>query len=113
MIRLPTIMGVAVLSIAALSSCTPQQQAVVSLPAVYQTVTDPNVSVETKACTVLDWGLPIARERVNKLTGNQLALANGAAAAAAGYCTNRDASWQARAVQAADVLSKVLWDIYK
>lgn len=113
MIQLPIVAGIAVVVIAGLAACTPQQQAMVQAPAVYSTVMDPKVPLQDKACTVLDWGIPIAQERVNKLTGNQLALANGAAQAAAAYCAGKDLTWQARAVQAADVLSKVLWDIYR
>lgn len=114
MIRLPIIMSATVVVIAA-TACTPEQKTMLGAPAVYQTVIDPKVSVETKACTVLDWGLPIAQQRIagNTLTANQKMLADAAARAAVGYCANRDASWQQRAVAAADELSKVLWDIYK
>ena len=105
MIRLPLIMGAAVVAIA-VTACTPQQP-------VYQTVLDPNVSVQDKACAVLAWGLPIAQQRVDKLTGTQLALANAASQAAVAYCAGKDLSWQQRAFAAADSLSKVLWDIIR
>lgn len=112
MIRLPIIAGIAVVAIAA-SACSPQQQTALQAPAVYQTVVDPSVSVQDKACTVLAWGMPIAQQRVDKLTGTQLAIANGASQAAAAYCAGKDLSWQTRAVTAADTLSKVLWDVIK
>ena len=112
-VRLPIVAGIAVVTIAALAGCTHEQQAAFQAPAVYATVTNPNVSVSDKACAVLDWGLPIAQGRVDKLTGTQLALANGASQAAAAYCAGKDLSWQQRAVQAADSLSKVLWDVVR
>lgn len=103
MIRLPVIMAAAVVVIAA-TACSAVQT--------YQTVTDPGVPVQDKACKVLAWGMPIIQQRVN-LTGTQLALANGAAQAAAAYCAGKDLSWQTRAIAAADTLSKVLWDVIK
>lgn len=107
--RLLAIATVAVVA----AACSPQQQAALQAPAVYQTVVNPAVPLQDKACTVLAWGMPIAQQRVDKLTGTQLALANGAAQAAAAYCAGKDLSWQSRAVAAADSLSKVLWDIIK
>lgn len=107
--RLPLIAAAAVV----VAACSPQQQAALQAPAVYQTVIDPKVSVTDKACTVLRWGMPIAQQRVDKLTGTQLAIANGASQAAAAYCAAGDVRWQDRAVAAADTLSKVLWDVIK
>jgi hypothetical protein len=109
---LPLVFGVAVIAIAA-TACTPQQQAYLYAPAVYNTVADPNVPVQDKACAVLSWGLPIAQERITTLTVKQQSYANAAATAAVGYCTGKDLTWQVRAVQAADALSKVLWDVIK
>lgn len=63
---------------------------------VYQTVRDPAVPLQDKACTVLAWGLPIAQDRAAKatLTITQQSLANAAAQAASAYCTGKDLTWQ-------------------
>lgn len=98
---------------ALLAACSPQQQAAFQAPAVWNTVTSPNLTTEAKACTVLNWGIPIAQERVATLTSNQRLIADGAIRAASAYCGSKELSWQGRAIVAADELSKVLWDIYR
>lgn len=97
----------------ALAGCTAQQQAVVQAPAVWSTVTSPGVSVEAKACTVLNWAIPIAQERVATLTPTQRLVADGAIRASSAYCGSKEATWQGRAVAAADEISKVLWDVIR
>lgn len=80
---------------------------------VYQTVSNPAVPLQDKACTVLDWGVPVAMQRATTLTIRQQQYADTAARAAAAYCRGKDLTWQARAVAAAEELSLVLWDVLK
>lgn len=111
MVRNLVLAGAAVV----LLGCNPTQQAALQAPAVYQTVVDPNVPLTDKACTVLGWGIPLAQERAaeSTLSIKQQSLVNGAIHAASAYCGGRNLAWQERAVAAADVLSKVLWDIIR
>jgi hypothetical protein len=109
MIRLSILAGAAVL----IAGCTSQQQAALQAPAVWNTVTSPGVSVEAKACTVLNWAIPIAQERAAALTPTQRLIADGAIRASSAYCGSKEPTWQGRAVAAADEISKVLWDVIK
>lgn len=97
----------------AAAACSPQQQAALQAPAVWATVTTPGISVEAKACTVLDWAIPVAQERAATLTATQRLVADGAIRASSAYCGSKEATWQGRAVAAADELSKVLWDVIR
>jgi hypothetical protein len=114
MIKLPIIAAAAVLSITALTGCEQVQRATAGA-AVYQTVTNPAVPLQDKACAVLDWGVPIGQERAARadFTVNQRAWLQAAIDTGNAYCRGKDLRWQDRAVQAADTLSKVLWDIVK
>ncbi len=94
----------------ALAGCTPNQQALIGAPAIARTVMDPAVPVQDKACSVLEWGIPIAQQRAATLTIAQQSLANTAMQAASAYCAGKNLAWQERAIAAADVLSKILWD---
>lgn len=99
---------------ALLVGCQQLQEAGGAL-ATYRAVTDPAVPLQDKACTVLAWGVPIGMDRAAKadLSVKQRYYVQAAADIGRSYCEGKDLRWQDRAVQAADTLSKVLWDVVK